>query len=273
MIKNNKQIGLALGEGGPRGLAHIGIIKALEENNIPIDLITGSSAGALIGGLYTVNKSIEEIEKIALSITLKEMTSILSDVGSASGIIRGDKFEAYLEEYCQKKTLETLDLPFYPLATDLSTGKEFVIKNGSIAKAIHASCAIPGIFASIEWENKILVDGAISSLVPVETAKKIGADFVIAVNLNSYSFNQTKSKQIAKPKISTIGISAIEILQSNLAKEKCEQADVIILPDVDSIPSLNLRRFINGADIIEKRYQECLKLIPEIEEKMNKDLT
>lgn len=273
MIKNNKQIGLALGGGGPRGLAHIGIIKALEENNIPFDLITGSSAGALIGGLYAVSKSIEEIEKIALSITLKELTSILSDVGSASGIIRGNKFEARLDEYCQKKTLESLDLPFYPLATDLSTGKEFVIKSGSIAKAIHASCAIPGLFASVEWKKKILVDGAISSPVPVETAIKTGADFVIAVNLNSYSFNQTKSQQIAKPKISTIGISAIEILQSNLAKEKCEQADVIILPDVNSVPSLNLKKFVDGGDIIEKGYQACLRLIPEIEEKMSKDLT
>ncbi len=271
MFKKQK-IGLALGGGGARGLAHIGVIKALKEKNIPIDKISGSSAGSLIGGLYLAQESILKVEQIAKEITLKDFIKLLGGITSLTSVIRGKKMDTFLNKYCQNKKIEDLKLPFAPVATDLVTGDDYIIKTGSLSKAIRASCAIPGLFEGVKYSSKLLVDGAISLPVPVRAAKKLGATFVIAVSLYSYSFDEARIKGRKKPRIPTLGSSAINMMQYNLAKEQYKEADITIFPDVSSVPSLNLRYFIKGEDIIEKGYKAALEVIPIIEDKL-KDIS
>jgi len=270
MFINNKniKIGLALSGGGARGLSHIGVIKALKEKNIPIDIISGSSAGALIGGLYLAQESILKVEKIAKEITLKDFIKLLGGITSLTSVIRGKKLDTFLNKYCQDKKIEDLKIPFVPVATDLVTGNDYIIKTGSLSKAIRASCAIPGLFEGVKYSSKLLVDGAISLPVPVRAAKKLGATFVIAVSLYSYSFDEARIKGRKKPRIPSLGTSAINMMQYNLAQEQYKEADITIFPDVANIPSLNLRYFIKGEDIIEKGYEAALETIPIIEDKL-----
>ncbi len=270
MFANKKKvkIGLALSGGGARGLAHIGVIKAFEEKGIPIDIISGSSAGALIGGLYLAQESIESVEKIAKDLSLKDIVKLLGGIASLTSVIRGKKMDAFLNKYCQNKKIEELKLLFAPVATDLITGNDYIIRTGSLSKAIRASCAIPGLFEGVKYSSKLLVDGAISLPIPVRAAKKIGATFVIAVNLYSYSFDESRIKGRRKPRIPSLSTSAINMMQYNLAQEQYKEADLIIFPDVVNIPSLDIRYFVKGEDIVKKGYEAALEMVPVIEDKL-----
>ena len=185
-MKQRKKIGLALGSGGAKGLSHIGVIKALEESNIPIDMIAGASAGALVGGAYLALGSIQKLEKYVTSLTYKDLAWIFLDLGSSSGIIKGDKIEQYLKELCSDKVIESLSIPFAAIATEVSTGKAVALRRGSLASAIRASGSVPALIGSVYLDGKHLVDGGASCPVPVPIVKDLGADYVIAVNLAKY---------------------------------------------------------------------------------------
>jgi len=262
-ISKDIKIGLALGSGGPRGLSHIGVIKALEEHHIPIDVIAGSSAGALIGGLYTALGSIEEVETIAKTITFKDLARIFTDFGSWSGIIRGRKVETFLAGMVKNRTIETLPIPFAAVATDISTGEGVDITKGDLSQAIRASSSIPALFDAAHRDEKYLVDGSGSFPVPVRTTKALGATRVIAVNLDSYHFVHPEGRQ-GKPTAADMGVAAVQLLRFNLAKELCREADVTIIPDVADISSVNLMQLVHGEDIIQRGYDAAQKAIPEI---------
>lgn len=268
MLISKRKIGLALGSGGPKGFAHIGVIKALLENNIPIDIIAGTSGGSLVGGLYSSLGSIQKVEQIAEGITLKDLSKIFIDIGSFSGIIRGARIESFLEEFINSKKIEDLHVPFAAVATDFSTGEPFVIKKGSLSKAIHASSAIPGLLEHVDFENRLLVDGGVSTPVPVKVVKDMGATFVIAVNLDDYSYTSNSSSGIKKPKAPSTSMAAIRIMRYNLAKEQCREADIVIFPDTSNISSVNLMHFTRGTDIIQRGYQATMQMIPEIQKKL-----
>lgn len=266
MFDKRMKIGLALGSGGPRGLAHIGVIKALVENKIPIDVIAGSSAGALIGGLYATLGSIDEVEKVARTITLKDLIWIFSDLGSLSGIIRGQKIEEFLAKILAKKTIETLSIPFAAVATDVITGEAVAIKNGDLAWAIRASGSVPALINTAYKDERCLIDGGGSFPVPVRTVKDMGATFVIAVNLDVYNFIDPQKNPQSQLNITDMGIAAIRLLRFNLARELCREADVTITPEVADISSINLIKMVHGEAIINKGYTAAQRLIPKIRE-------
>lgn len=261
--KKNQQVSLVLGSGGARGLAHVGVIKALEENNIPIDLIVGSSAGALVGGVYLAMQSIEKVEDYVRSITYKDLAWVFLDIGSLSGIIRGEKIELYLEKILFGQTIESLHKKFVAVATDLSTGKAVVLEKGSLARAIRASSAVPALIDSVHFDGLDLVDGGTSYPVPVPIARRFGAHYIIAVNLDVYP-SIKRNGSLHLPTISDMGIAAIDLLRFNLAKQLCKGADRTILPDVGDISPINLVKFLDGEKIIERGYQAALKMIPKI---------
>jgi len=180
------KIGLALGSGGSRGLAHIGVIKALEENNIPIDFVAGSSIGTMVGGFYAAGLSIKEIEKIALSTTWRRVFSVLFDPHLKQGLIGGEKLKTFIEDYINGKKFEDCKIPFVAVATDLKTGEVVVLNKGEMAQAIRASVSIPLVFKPVKINGRILADGGLSAPVPVEIARNMGADIVIAVNLDKH---------------------------------------------------------------------------------------
>lgn len=223
------KIGLALGGGGPKGLAHIGVIKVLEKNNIPIDFIAGTSAGAMIGGMYAYSKNIESLEKHFLDKNWLQMLSYFADPSLKGGLIQGTKMEEFLEEYLNNTTFDKLAIPFQATTVSLQTGRLIEQHEGSLSTAIRASCAIPMLFKPVEINNELFVDGGLLSSVPVRTVKKMGADIVIAVQLNTYF--DTK-QNIGKLNIMEIGELSLQIIERKIADEEVSRADFTIRPQL-----------------------------------------
>lgn len=266
MHNENKKlsIGLALGSGGPRGLAHIGVIQALIENGVEIDCIAGSSAGAFIGGLFAAKGSIEEVEKLVKGFTYKDLLLVFSDVGVLTGMVHGNAMEVFLDKLLSHISIEALSLPFAAVATDVYAGDAVVLTKGNLARAIRMSSAIPAVFDAALHEGRYLIDGGASYPVPVAMSHALGATYVIAVNLDSYNFIDSNASVTKMPNIKDVSIASIRLLRYNLAKELCEDADLTITPDVASVSSINLAEFLHPNDIIKKGYEATIAAIPQI---------
>jgi len=189
-----KKVGLVLGSGGAKGLSHIGVIKFLEDNDIKIDFITGSSIGALIGGAYASGLSIKEIEDIALETDLTSTAKLFSPGFGKSGLVTGSKVQDFLTSILGDKNIEYLKIPFTAIATDIITGEEILFNKGNLVEAIRASISIPIVFQPVIWNNLVLVDGGLVNPVPINVAREMGADYIIAVNILS-----SKNKHDSKP--------------------------------------------------------------------------
>lgn len=173
-------IGLALGGGFARGLAHIGVLKVLEENRIPIDAIAGVSVGSIIGGAYASGMSVAEMTRIAGSIRFKDFaTWTVSRLGFASNA----RMEQLLQRYFKKTTFEELRIPLAVIATDITDGEQVVFRSGGLVDPVRASCAYPGLFLPIRIGNRTLIDGGFSCPVPTDILSEMGATHIIAVYL------------------------------------------------------------------------------------------
>ncbi len=178
------RIGLALGSGSARGWAHIGVIHALEEAGFTVDCVAGTSIGALVGAVYSSGK-LFEMEEAVLRLDRKQILMFSDVVLPKSGLIDGRKITNLIEKYVLDTSLEDLPLPLRIIATDLTTGGEVVLQKGNIVEAVRASFSLPGVFIPVRKDGNLLVDGGLVNPVPVSAAKNMGADFVIAVDLNS----------------------------------------------------------------------------------------
>ncbi|PSN17862.1 patatin [filamentous cyanobacterium CCP5] len=177
-------VGLALGGGGARGWAHVGVIRALEEADIDISCVAGTSIGALVGAVYVAG-SLERLEAFAEEVTLKELTGLLDISFPGSGLIDGDRIHDFIRQYLSDKTLEEATIPFQCVATNFLLKEEAVIQSGLMVDAVRASISMPGVFAPCKRaEHLYLVDGGVVNPVPVSTVKAMGAETIIAVNLN-----------------------------------------------------------------------------------------
>ena len=192
------KVGLALGSGSARGWAHIGVIRAIAEAGIHVDYVAGTSIGALVGAVYA-SGGIETLEDVVLQFDWKQVAFFFDVVLPKSGLIDGKRVSAFIRSHVKKSNIEDLPIPFCSVATDLSTGNEVVVKEGDIIEAIRASIAVPGIFTPFKKDGKILVDGGLVNPVPVSVAREMGADFVIAVDLNHNIIAKRKSKKPAIP--------------------------------------------------------------------------
>ena len=175
------KIGLALGSGAARGLAHIGVLKALEEAEVHFDLIAGTSMGAFIGALYAADVPIQSIEQTARKIDWKSLARLLDPVLPTSGLIDGKKLMAFMAELLPVRTFEELTIPLAVTATDIETGEALVIKQGDLLEALRAGLAFPGIFSPARFGDRFLVDGGLCHPVPTDVARNLGADRVIGV--------------------------------------------------------------------------------------------
>jgi NTE family protein len=179
-----KQTALILGTGGARGLAHIGVIKALEENKIPVDIITGTSIGALIGGLYASGMDVTSMEKIVDGANKMMVAKIFRPKLFAPGFVGNESVMKFIKSLVGNVKIENLDIPFAAVATDLITGEEVVFTKGSLADAIMASIAIPTIFQPVNVGGRYLLDGGLSNPLPISVAKELKAGHTIAVNVS-----------------------------------------------------------------------------------------
>jgi len=179
-----KKLGIALGSGSSRGWSHIGVLNALEESEIKVDYISGTSIGSLVGAVYSIG-DIKAFEKFARSIDWKNIVSFIDVSFPVSGLISGKKLFKMLSEYYGESVIENLPIPYCAVAADVITGEEIRFNSGRVIDSVRASVAIPGVFTPFEHEGRVLVDGGIVNPVPVNVVRKMGADIVIAVDLNS----------------------------------------------------------------------------------------
>jgi NTE family protein len=217
------RVGLALSGGFARGIAHIGVLRVLEEHHIPIDVIAGTSVGALIGAAYASGTTLDEMERQAKETRFTDFGRwTLSRVGLASN----QKIEEFLARFSAAKRFEDLRIPLTIVATDLGAGNTVYFTQGDLGTAVRASCAYPGLFVPVTLNGRILVDGFLTEPVPVEGARRAGADIVIAVNLSSRVVE-------AKPKsmFEIIG-RAFSIVQQSTDFTWRRTADVVIEPQV-----------------------------------------
>lgn len=256
IMKNKKRpkIGLALGSGGARGLSLIGIIKILEKNQIPIDLIAGTSIGAMIGGFYASGISVPDMEKIALETNWKLILSLI-DPKLKEGLIGGDKVRGYIQKYLSQTKIEDCRIPFTAVATDFETGEPVAISKGDLTSAIRASISIPIVFKPVRLEGRMLVDGGLCEPIPVGTAKRMGADIVIAVNLDN--------REATAPSLGLYNMAdnSLGIMKHHLALKDVQMADVTITPKVYGI---RWDKFLNGQDLIAAGEKAAKKAMPDI---------
>ena len=221
-----KKVGLAFSGGAARGFAHLGVIKVLREHDIPIDFIAGTSAGSFAGGALASGANIEEIIEMSRKISWFKMSGFSF---SPKGFLSNASLGAFVKENFPVSRFEDLPIPFAAVACDLETGKEVILKDsGDLAEAIRASCAIPGVFAPIEHDGKLLIDGGVVANVPTKAVRKLGAEVVIAVDVLA-----SGSSYWGKPN-TLLGIffqSAMMLLRT-ASKAHHYRADVVIIPQL-----------------------------------------
>jgi len=258
------RIGLALGSGGAKGLAHIGVIKVLEKNNIPIDFIAGSSIGALIGGFYSATKDIKRIEEIALSTNWRQLLSLI-DPSLRRGLIKGEKIKKFIETHIGKVKFRDLKIPLSVIATDLRTGEIIPINQGEVASAIRASISFPLIFKPVEREGRLLADGGLSLPIPVEVVNKMGAGLVIAVNLDADYFTNRSNNKTGLG-FYEIASNSINLLCYHLARWNVKDADVVVEPKLSiKMGIVHWNKFLDGRDIILAGELAMKKKLPQLQ--------
>jgi len=272
-MENKKipKIGLALGSGSTRGYAHIGVIKVLEKNKIPIDFIAGTSVGAMIGAVYAFCKDSHKLEKIILSPSWRQVISFI-DPSLRGGLIDGNKIKKFINDNIKKSTFNKLKIPFKVVATDFQTAEPVEISKGNVATAVQASISVPLFFKPVSLQDRMLWDGGLSESVPVQTVRKMGADIVIAVNLDNKSRFNKERNMGNNPYL--IALKTIKYFQYHLAKNCVKSADIVIDPLIKDSSLLGWRKVLKGegeTSILEG--QKATKLILPTIKKMIENAT
>ena len=240
-----RKIGLALGGGAVLGAAHIGVLRALEEMDIKISYVAGTSIGAFVGALYAFGNNSKDIEEIALELSWMDISGIAL---FESGLLSNAKLGELLGESLGEKKIEDADIPLAVLATDIVNGDKVVLDKGPVAKAIMASTCIPGIFGPVKFDDKLLVDGGIVENIPIDSVKNMGADYVIGVDLNAM-------KTYHKPdSIIDVIINSFHFTLKAAAKFQTENADILITPDLSKFNMVSTDQI---KDLIEQGYKDA----------------
>jgi NTE family protein len=250
------RIGLALSGGAARGMAHVGVLRALIENDIRIDCIAGTSAGSIVGGAYAAGMSLDEIRGFGRTLRWRDIGRVTM---SRLGIQSNERLEQYLRARLPVTRFEELQIPFAAVATELKTGMAVVMRDeGDVPFAIRASCAIPGWYVPVaDGEGRQLVDGGLVAVVPTSMTRALGADIVIAVDVNS------EGATFIGPTSSVIGVllQSLLVVQKTASHNQRELADLVINPKVGHIRWDEMGR---ADELMAAGYEAALKRIPDI---------
>lgn len=258
MLEFKKKIGLALGGGGARGIAHIGILKFFEEQNIKINYLSGTSMGALIGALYASGKTPDELAEIAKEFTLKDQIRLI-DVGLPHGLLKGKKIIKFLEKYIPEDlTFEDLVLPLSVTAVDLMSGELKVLTQGSVIEAVRASISYPFFFQPVVKNKEILVDGGLLLNIPIKPLWNMGANFIVAARVSHFfefeeQDNILKSNFFDTPVFVKILLRSLAVTTKTIERNylRIHEPDVII--DVYA-KEVNPTNFVGAKHLIDKGY-------------------
>jgi NTE family protein len=228
-------IGLALSGGAARGMAHIAVLDVLEQEGVPIHAIAGTSVGSIIGALYCAGMPVSEIQQALLNAKWKD---ILKFTVPRRGLVSSEGIYRFMEDILPVKKFSALHLPFAAVATDLRTGDKVVITTGSVARAVQASCSLPVVFTPTEINKRTLVDGGVSSQIPVRAVREeLGKNKVIAVNVNYKALELDKFDNVI-----TIATHLSALWASRNAREEEKLADVVIQVNARGIPLYDLTK-------------------------------
>jgi NTE family protein len=253
------KIAIVLGAGASKGFAHIGVLKVLETQKIPIHMIVGTSAGSVVGSLYAYGYDAFKLQKMSMAI---EKNDVIDLTIPDNGFIRGEKLEQYINKSLRNTPIENLKIRFYAVVTDFASGEAVVFAEGNTGKAVRASCSIPGVFQPVKISGKTYVDGGVVSPVAVDIARRYGADVVIAVDISGGRDGSVPQDTILK---------AIDIMYSKIAACQLLKADVIIRPKVGYIGSSDMTKRHEAILEGEKAAIEALPAIQEIITKLKNE--
>jgi NTE family protein len=266
-IKKDINVALVLGGGGARGMAHVGVIEVLEKNNIHVDLIVGASAGSVVGAFYSDNPSAENLKSKMLKIKKGDLLdfSIVSFIHSTytlKGSVNGSSTIKFINDNLQAKLFQDLKIPLIAVATDIKTGDIIGIRSGPIAPAILASCALPGLFTPVNLYDMTLVDGGVSSPLPVHIAKQYRPKIIIAVDISVPVRDDPLNNAF------DIMYKSLSITYFHLSKNLANQADILIRPDV-----MNIGMFDDdqNQELYEAGKKAAEEQIPAIKAKMKEN--
>ncbi|CAC9168002.1 NTE family protein rssA [Comamonas aquatica] len=250
------KIGIALGGGAAKGFAHIGVIKMLEANGFAPAVVSGTSAGSVVGALYASGMNAFELQEKAVSLDEAKIRDLQL---SSGGLVQGQKLEDYVNQQVQRKPLEQLSKPFVAVATRLEDGARTVFARGNTGQAVRASSSVPGVFQPVRIGKHHYVDGGVVSPVPVDAARQLGADVVIAVDISSKARGKTPGDMLG-----TLNQS-IAIMGQKLGQAELERADVVIRPQVLDIGAAD---FSQRASAILEGEKAALVAMPQIRQRI-----
>jgi NTE family protein len=301
LIQRKPRIGLALGSGAARGWAHIGAIRALEERGVKPDIICGTSVGALVGAFYAANE-LDQLEKWVTSLAWTTVLRLM-DVSWRGGLIRGERLFTLFRTTFEDRDISELAVPFGAVATELASGREVWLREGSVLEAARASCAVPGLFRPVVRNDVVLVDGGLVNPVPVSMCRALGADLVIAVDLSWGKLGPYRQRGRSKedgavavaadvpgwlgrlkgglgrhkkaaearetltsvPSIFEVFTTALDIVEMKVARSRLagEPADVLLTP---LLPDFRTMEFHRGAEAIAEGQAAVERMAPLIEQ-------
>jgi len=266
------KVGIALGGGGARGFAEIGVLRVLEQEKIPIDIVVGTSVGSLIGAIYADSGRVLDAEFTAILIKDEDIFDYRAFSFLSGGFVKGEKLELFINTHLRSKNIENMAVTFGAVAVELRTGQSVIFDRGPVARAIHASCAIPGVFVPVEIGGKIFVDGGVTDPIPVDFAVKKGAKVVIAVAI------PPALPTVAPKNPVEVAFHAITIMSSEIGVLGVKNADVVIRPDIGNVAYDDFtqkKRLIDAGEkaaraampAIREAIKAKTKLVPVSEEK------
>lgn len=251
---------LVMGGGSARGLCNIGVLRVLEKHfgrdNMPFDMIVGTSIGSLIGAAYSMGMTPDELEEKTRSFNWQSLV----DFGLyPTGLIKGDKLEKIIRECVDSAGFEDVKIPFALTTTDIETGEELTHTSGNLVKLIRASCSWPGIFSAVEIEGRLLVDGGVRNSVPTKAARELGATFMIAVN-PGFAVTKNEVNNVVKALV-----QSVQIMGEELNAYQSQVADVVIKPPLKWIDQFD---FDKGPSIIKEGEEAAEKAMKKLKYKL-----
>lgn len=260
-LPGERKVALALGGGGARGFAEIGVLRALEQERIPIDLVVGTSVGALVGALYADEGKVLDAEFHAVALNADDVFDYGALSVFAGGLIRGDKLEQFVEKTLKNRNIEDMAVPFAAVAVDLQAGKTHVFRQGNAARAVRASAAIPGMFVPVVVDGRVYVDGAVLDPVPAGIARELGADVVIGVAI------PPERRTVDATNVVEIIHRSVMMMADAISDARAEEADVVIRPKIGAVA---FDDFSKKKELIEAGETAAREAMPAIKEALGR---
>jgi len=269
-----RTVGLALSSGNPRGMAHIGVLKVLEEEGIPIDVVAGSSAGAVFGAMYAAGRSVQELVDFAVNV--RRQYNFFTGfrfwdvrVPPRTGLIKGEMILNYLRKWVMNKTFDELPIPLYIVATDLVSGEEIVFDRGPVAEAMRASMSVIGIFEPAQVAGRFLIDGGSVNPVPTQLLADKGVSIILASNVIPGLEDRLHRRELKRegklPNVVGIVMGAMEIMESEIIKTRMGRVDVLIQPDIARYGTLEYDKV---HELIQRGEEAAHEQIPAIRQRL-----